>query len=35
MALFEVIWQLIVKWLDSPNDKNAPKSAPKTRRRGQ
>jgi hypothetical protein len=35
VAVFEAIWQSIAKWLASPDSKEAPKSAPKHRQRGQ
>jgi hypothetical protein len=35
MTVFEVIWQAVLRWLDSGSDKSAPKSTPKHRQRGQ
>ena len=35
MAIFELIWQIVVRWLDSGSDKGGPKSTPKHRQRGQ
>jgi hypothetical protein len=35
VAVFEAIWQGVTKLLASPNSKEAPKSAPKHRQRGQ
>jgi divalent metal cation (Fe/Co/Zn/Cd) transporter len=35
VAVFEAVWQGITTWLDSTNDKEAPKSSPKHRQRGQ
>jgi len=35
MAVFEAIWQAVVKWLATDNGKETPKSTPKHRQRGQ
>ena len=35
VVVFEAIWQSVAKMLDGPDTKEAPKSAPKHRQRGQ
>jgi divalent metal cation (Fe/Co/Zn/Cd) transporter len=35
VVVFEAIWQSVAKLLDGPGGKEAPKSAPKHRQRGQ
>jgi hypothetical protein len=35
MVVFEVIWQAAMRWRGPPDDKAAPESTPRHRRRGQ